>query len=83
MLLYNKLISRVTRKLPDFLFLTTESLFIKSLVSLRYDLDCWTIGARKRLTNPDVHFVALSFVDTIGLPSTSLTFVCIFGGRHL
>ena len=82
MFVYNELTSRVTRISPGLVSCTAVSLFRKSLVSMRYDLDCRTIGARKWSTNADMRSVALSLADTIGRPGTGRTFLCVFGSRY-
>ena len=77
MFVYNELTSRVTRISPGLVSCTTVSLFRKSLVSLRYDLDCRTIGARKWSTKADMRSVALSLADTIGRPGTGRSKCCV------
>ena len=54
----------------------------KSLVSCIYDLEVRTIGTRKWSRKADTRSVGPSFADTIGLPGTGNTFLCIFGKRY-
>ena len=82
MFVYSEQTSRVTREALDGMSFKSPSFLRKSLVSCMYNFEVRTIGDKKWSTNAEMRSVGPSFADTIGLPCTGNTFLCIFGSRY-